>query len=960
MPDSPYPSFLATVAQALCRRHADQIGQLTLVVPNQATGQALQQCLAAQMTRPTWSPQIWTWPSLIEQLSQLQIAPTWALVIELYQALQALQPDQTSLERFYGWGTVLVQDLDALDQYRVPVQQLFANLRDQKTIEQSYAYLTEGQRAAIASFWKHFGKRLSKQQQDFLQFWELLPQLYTGFKQRLVAQGMAYEGLCYNRLLGRLPQSLQPLRQHHRLVCVGFHALSTAAEQCLAAFQNQVPTELYWDVDAYYMEDERQEAGRYLRTYQQQPHFQQSFSTPFPQHIRQNPKQIHLFAVSSRVGQVQVVKEQLQALKTAQGGGFSPAQTGIVLADTTLFLPMLYALPPDVHPTHTTLGYPVPYTQTYALLQDALTLQMTLSQEGRPAGYFPIRNVQALLGYPHMHYLPSACVQQVRQYVATTPDAYIQLNQLLAESTCHRVVFTPLRAPGDTLQYVLDVLHQLTPYCTGSAPSPSVEKRAWNVLYDQLTQLQQRAHALPISSIADFASFLHQLVAPMEIQLDEGTASGVSLLRVWETGQLDFDNVFIVGMNEGVFPAKAGGHSLIPYNLRKGYGLPTGHDWQSSLDAYYFYRLLQRSRRVYITYSTQAVETGPSEMSRYLWQLLYESQLPIEQNTVTPRLQVPTRQDIIIPKTEQVMRRLNRFLVSEQPTPRSLTPSAINTYLSCSLRFYFQYIAGLQQPVETTQEMQMGHAFHRVMERLYTPLMRSQLQRAVQARDIAALEPHVASVVEASVTYPLFGQHTPMIQAMLTKLAQRMLALDEAYAPFDILGLELGRNDAAMRVDFELSAGRYIRLSGIIDRADRKPGSIRILDYKTGTHEKRIASIDALFGREASLRNPAALQVLFYAWLFAQRYATENTAIVPGIIHTRASFATDFDTQLLIQRAQGSGHRPLGDIKPYQAAFSAGLRGVLEELLDPSIPFVQTGEIDACTRCPYRGICERH
>lgn len=966
------PSFLETVVDQLYQKHGHHLQELTLIFPNKRTGSVFEQCLAAR-GQPVQSPQILTLAALVEERSGLRIAPTLPLVFELYQTFRTLQPYQESFERFYAWGAILLQDFDVLDKYLLgQAGQLFTNLLEQKELEHTYEHLTDAQKAAIRSFWRSFDQRLSKHQHDFLRLWKLLPQVYERFRERLLTQGIGYEGLCYSSVCDDLDRGSLILN-YRRLALVGFNALHTAAEKLFAWLQAQVPTDFYWDVDAYYMEDERQEAGYYLRAHQHKPYFQQSFIKPFPARIQQATSRITLWGVATAVGQAQVASTQLQALMEEQGTQFSAGKTAIVLANEALYLPVLHALPNGVQPVHSTLGYPLHHTHSYQLLKSSLDLQAAKSQAGCPPGYLPTPAVITILGHPHVKYCNEALAQQTIHDLQKKSAVYAKQTDLVAASSLYQALFSPLAPTDDLIAYLLAVLAQLTPYFQGQiVPVPAIEKEAWQQLDQQLSQLQQTVSPLPPSSLQDFIQLLQQLVLPIQLSPGQASGNGLQILRVWETGSLDFDNVFILGMNEGIFPASPAQPSFIPYNLRRGYGLPTADTFQAALDAYYFYRLLQRSQHVCITYSTNPLTGNAGEMSRYLWQLLYEAKLPIERHWVAPTIQVNTASPIVIKKDAQILQALDKFMVKPGQETHRLSPAALNTYLTCRLRFYFQYIAQLREAPQLPKAMDamhFGSLFHQVIEALYTPLVQEKLHRPIQPKDLAALIPQVATVVQTTWEHTLHqgqrawvaaqGQHA-IAQATMTRLIQQLLVLDQAYAPFELLGLEVGRYDTALNINFALDAGRHVGLGGIIDRVDQKAGVVRVLDYKTGMDDRRIESIAALFDRHTPQRNPAAFQTLFYAWLFKQRPLGSGHKIVPGIISTRLSFEKNFDTHFLLKQAGTQDYVPIKDIDPYQSTFETGLRSALEELLSPEVPFTQTEDLTQCTTCPYKGICQRY
>jgi len=979
-------SFLEDLAAELQEKYHHRLHALTLVFPTWRAGEVFKRCLATHLSQPTWAPKVLSIEALMQQLSPLRQAQPLLLTHILYQTFQALNPQEESFEQFYFWGSLLLQDLDVIDKYLVSTAHLFTDLSRYKELGLSYDHLTEAQRTAIQSFWKNFQQQLSTHQQDFLRLWKLLPQVYQHFKQRLQAQGIGYQGLCYRAAYEALVQGTAQV-QHDQLVFVGFNALTPVEEKILAWCQENLPTEFYWDVDAYYMEDTQQEAGTYLRIYQQRPHFQASFVQPFPKRLAQGTQEIHLTAVASEVGQAQVMGAQLRALMEAQGADFVPSRTVIVVANEALLLPVLHALPLDVSPVSTHLGYPLKDTATYRLLEHMLALQAATAQEQFPSGYWAVHHVLAVLNHPHVMGWNAVLVQATINRIQATKSSYVAQEVLVQENALYETIFKVLRPQDHLLRYLMEGLQCIEAYAQEEAPSlRPLEKVALHQLLQQLSNFQEVFSTSSTKSEA-LLQLLRQLLQPVRISLGSQSLDGIQILDVLATRNLDFDHVFIVGMNEGHFPIQASPASFIPYNLRKGYGLPTADQHQAALYAYHFYHLLQRARQVYISYSTQASAGSQGEMSRYIWQLLYESKLRLTKQVVAQPIYLATAHPIIIPKKDAVMQQLRKYLLQSDGKAQPLTPSSLNTYLDCSLRFYFQYLAQLKAPSppqQATHAMVFGNLLHEVMERLYTPLMNKKQGQPLQSQDLAALQKKVAFVVKDTFASTLHSGQPQLAglqgdaviaQAVMTKLATRILVLDQAHAPFVLIGLEMGRQ-VSLHLDFELNLVTRVRLQGIIDRVDWKAGVFRVLDYKTGLDEKNIKSVAGLFDRVTTRRNKAAFQTLFYAWLFQQQRlpgvaATalasghptsppEEVKIMPGLLNTRQLFDDHFDPRFFIQKPDSRTYLPIENITAYQDEWEQGLRQTLTELLDPAVPFVQTADAARCVSCPYKGICQRH
>ncbi len=962
-------SFLEELAAQLYTQYGHH-NELTVVLPHGRAGMVFKQFLAAPITQPIWSPQILSIEGFMQQLSPLRQASSLPLTYALYQAFQTLQPREESFEQFYFWGAMLLQDFDVIDKYLVDAAHLFTNLSKQKQLSQSYDYLTEAQRTAIQSFWKSFEERVSNHQREFLQLWKLLPRVYEYFKKDLQVQGIGYQGLCYRSIYEGLTQGTLKVNHRH-LIFAGFNALSPVEEKILAWCKENVPTDFYWDLDAYYIEDVRQEAGDYLRTYQYQPHFRTSFPQPLPKRLEDPSKHIELTAVASEVGQAQVIGTQLQALIDIQGAAFKPNKTAIVVANEQLFLPLLHALPLELNQVNITIEYPVKSTAIYRLVEHLLDLQVAVTHEPNLLGYLATQQVLAILSHPHVLGCDQKLAQHTIHHIRETKAGYVAQADLVNQSTLYQALFKALDPKEDILQYLLGGLQAINTHAKlAESPMLPIEKQALQQLLQQLSSLRTTL-AHPLSKVTDFVHLFRQLMRTASLPLANQSLAGIHILSIMETKNLDFDNIFIMGMNEGHFPAQMGFSSFIPYNLRKGYGLPIADQYQASLYAYHFYRLLQRAQHVYITYSTQTSVNKQAEMSRYLWQLLYESKLAIKKHVAVQPTYIHTAHPIVIPKKEHVLDQLAQFTVHPNGSTQGLTPSALNTYLDCSLRFYFKYIAQIKEPQPPQQEVNslvFGNLLHKVMKKLYAQLILKKQHQLIQQEDIRALQKCVALIIQDTFAHAfhqgqknllkLQGQHV-IAQAVMTKLVTRILKIDQAYAPFQLISLETAY-EGQLRIDAQVNQATIARLRGTVDRVDLKEGVVRVLDYKTGLDEKQVKNIPALFDQEDSKRNKAAFQTFLYVWLVQKNYPTPTHKIVPGLINTRQVFEEKFDPRFFIKERDSNTYRPMEHITSYQDEFEEGLGQTIASLFDSAIPFAQTPDETRCSSCPYKGICQRH
>lgn len=974
MNNTPLP-FLEEVAHDLYQQLHGELTRCLVILPTLQGAAVFQRLLLDQTHDPQHLPQIVTLEAWVVQHSRMQVAPTLELVTLLYECFQQLQSTTEPFEQFYSWGYMLLQDFDIIDKCLVNAEQLFANLYEQKVLTPTYEQLSAAQREAIQSFWDTFGTRLSTQQEDFLQFWKLLPQLYTTFTQHLIDQGKGYSGLCYKWLCNNLNSKL--LAPYQQVAVIGFNALHPVEEKIFAWLYAHLPTHFYWDVDAYYMEDEQQEAGRYLRGHQQKPYFQASFKQPYPARIQGTPKKITLFECNTEIGQAQLVGEQIQQLLQVQGKELRPHQVAIVLANEELLVPLLQALPANCPSIYSTVGYPLTHTTTYQLVEQLLAFQVAISEVSFPPGYFPTSEVIQLLQQPSIRACDPAIATETIQMLIQDYPHRVPQEVLIAASTLYQAVFKPVSPGLALLEYLQAILALLAerPINPVSARE-ALEKQAITLLQEQLTYLQQYPQLFADLPVDRLVKFFCQLTQSLRItQESSTTATGISILRIWETANLDFEQVFIIGMNEGSLPAKNGQGSFIPYNLRRGYGLPTMDTFQASLDAYYFYRLLQRAQQVQITYGASTGGSAKKEMSRYLWQLLYESKLPIEKQTLTSTIYSPTIHPIIINKDKSVVEALEHFLVKPGQVARTLTPAALNTYLDCSLKFYFRYILDLQAvrqlPGEGIEAVRFGTLVHEVLEKLYTTLQATKQETLIQCSDIVSFRQQVpllmGAIIASTSQRNLTGGQSIIEQEVVQKVVDKVLALDEAYAPFELVGVEVGKNEL-LATHFKLRDGKEFVLRGIIDRVDRKQGVIRVIDYKTGSDSPYAESISSLFDRTPR-RNKAFLQNFFYGWLLQRQESYKSDQVVPILVNTRAIFQPDFDPRLKLPleredvrsdaKTTAGGYVYIDAITPYQQEFEVGLEALLIEILDPEVPFLQTDNQQLCAQCPYNRICQR-
>ena len=897
--------FLASVAEDMLSKYGTNLSRVAVVFPNKRASLFLNEHLARLAEKPIWSPASITISELFRQQTEVQVADPIKLVCDLHKSFCLCTGSQETLDKFYGWGQLLLTDFDDIDKNMADADRVFANLRDIHELD-DISYLTDEQRQMLHRFFSNFSEdHNSELKERFLSLWSHFADIYHDFNHRLASQNLAYEGALYRQVV---TSHLTPLTSHlstyDYYLFVGFNLLQKVELQLFDELQKAGKAHFYWDFDHYYLK--RHEAGQYIGRYlEHYPNELDNASTDIYGNFAK-PKHISFISAPTEDIQARYVSTWLRERQRLKDG----RRTAIVLCNENLLQTVVHCLPDEVDKVNVTTGYPLSQTPVASLIQIHFDLQLM--------GRTP-RMLRIFQRHPYARYISDdrQPLLQILREVATKgkediSDPLFQESLFRAYTLVNRI--DNLRQSGD-LTVDLTTLQRLT----------------------------------------------MQVIQQTSIPFHGEPAEGIQVMGVLETRNLDFDHVLLLSCNEGNIPRGVNDSSFIPHSIRQAYELTT-IDNKVTIYAYYFHRLLQRAGDVTILYNNSTEDGQRGEMSRFMLQLMVESPHAITRQTLQSGQSVQKWQPEPIVKTPHVMQVMQSQFTTQHPI---LSPTAITKYMRCPLQFYYLYVADIQQPEVPDDEQELdnrifGTVFHEAADIIYKQLPR-QIEKPLLEHLLKSkveIERAVDEAFHRIIPYaPKRGLHLINREVIIHYLRQ-LITIDQRLAPFTILGLEydVRRQLTPHTTHFQPSV-----IGGRIDRLDLiNDEYIRVVDYKTSNKlPKPIADVDAIFLPEnIHEHSDYYLQTFVYADIVSRQ--RPDRKVSPALLFIQHAGGKDYDPTLCFGSQQGRGQEvPIRDIAQYSARFNELLDEKITEIFSPDVPFVPTNDLRTCNACPFALMC-RH
>ena len=835
-------SFLEYVAEDIIRKYGTDLSRTAVVFPNKRASLFLNHQLARIAQKPLWSPAYITISELFRQQSELHVADPIKLVCDLHQSFCLETGSDESLDKFYGWGQLLISDFDDIDKNMADPDRVFANLRDIHELD-DLSYLTDEQRELLRHFFSHFTEEHETGlKQRFLRLWSHFADIYHDFNRRLADQGLAYEGALYRQVVSAVccdsVATDHEAFPYDRYIFVGFNLLQKVEQQLFSHLQREGKARFYWDFDHYYMQ--HHEAGRYIAQYLKYFPNELDSTDADIYGLFQSKKEIRYIAAPTEHIQARYVSGWLREAERYKDG----RRTAIVLCDEGLLPTVIHCLPSEVEKVNVTTGYPLAQTPVASFIQ----LYYDLILGGRTP-----RLLRAFHRHPYARFVDDQqpLLQMLRQIARQAKD---EIQDPLFQESLFRAYtlvnrLNALIESGD-LQVTDQTLQRLT------------------------TQIIQQT-SIPFHG------------EPIE---------GIQVMGVLETRNIDFDHVLLLSCNEGNMPRGVNDSSFIPHSIRQAYELTTVEN-KVSIYAYYFHRLLQRAKDVTILYNNATEDGQRGEMSRFMLQMLVESGQTISQHTLQTGQQTT-------PWTPQPIQKTPHVLEVLQSAFTTLSPTAINRYLHCPLQFYYHYVAGIKEPDVPDDEQELdnrifGTIFHEAADIIYHQLPRhittdvlDHLLKGKIEIERAVDEAFHRVMPDA----PVGGLHIINREVIIHYLRQ-LLQIDRRLAPFTILGLEC---------DVYRLLSPKLRIGGRIDRLDlicedTPQERIRVIDYKTGSSQLRpLPDVESIFSPEKIHdHSDYYLQTFVYADIVRQKRQKPTS---PALLFIQHAAADDYDPTLRFGR----------------------------------------------------------
>lgn len=894
--ESMLETFLEKSARYIFDKYPDlqSLEKLCVVLPTRRAGYFFKRALAQCSDRPFLAPEVIAIDDFVSQRCQVEIADNVSLLFELYDIFKKVDKNIT-FDRYLQWGTMLLRDIDQIDQYLVDPDYLFSYITEAKAIER---WQLEWPKSRMATD--------SERLKGYFELFANLRTVYGLFREDLKARHRAYRGMAYRDLADNAAEILlnhpastvnsqqlagsTPFATHYPLpntqyYFIGFNALTLAEETIIKTLIKAKRAEILWDSDFYYMrENPLAEGGKSLRKYRDA-----AWSGEWKwneNHLLGTPKDIHVYAVPNASMQAKVAGELYRQWCADEQGGTEKRPVGIVLADENLLVPMLNGLDEAITDLNVTMGLTLRNSLLFTLVDSLFELQFTIaefrSKDGRNIKIpkFNHRTVEKVLNHPfirryeflalqHRDSTASSIIQRTIREIQQRNLVYLDPAQLFEWSENHPLFKALFSRWNDNPHSVIKALYTLIDLLREvyKDTQNAIETEYLYLFYTLLKQLESTLSNEHVEklNLRTFKSFLYELIRQTRIPFSGEPVSPLQIIGMLETRALDFERIIILSMNEGVFPSTKRQNSLIPWDIAREVGLPVYSD-QDAVMSYHFYRLLQRAHDVHLVYVTDPNTYNGGEKSRFILQLEHElvpksngniqftehvvmfqegpqsavhsSQYTVhgQSETVNSKPETlnhkqPSITDWTVPKTPEILDFLKGILVKD-----GLYATHLNQYLKCSLQYYFSRVAGIAEDEEVEERMgaaDFGSWIHKVLERI-------DIEYLMENKAIS--DEKVKAILREEFEKMFRGYDADSgINHLLYQVAEQTVVdfLREQRNRDEGLVVLATEQKLVATIDIYVdNEPLTIKIAGKIDRVELLENTIRVADYKTGKIEQ--------------------------------------------------------------------------------------------------------------------------
>ncbi|MFV0344923.1 MAG: PD-(D/E)XK nuclease family protein [Bacteroidales bacterium] len=945
-------TFLYSVANYVKDYGNGAYQDMTVVLPNRRSCTFFRSYLNSLVEKVAISPKILPIDQWIKEKSQLNETDKFAAIHKLFVIYQNLTQSNENFDTFYSWGETLLNDFNEIDAYMLKAEDIFRNIADLKAIDNTFEYLSPKQLKIIEEFWGRISDMPKAQHKNrFLSIWDICFPMYSQLCKSLADDGTAYSGM----ISREVAENIETIGDDSaKIYFVGLNILNACEKKILRHFQKQNKALFFWDYDEFYVKNQYHEAGEFMRENLNLFPSPKDFFIPVD-NIRKKEKNIDIIAASSTYSQLQLISNRLSN-KNLENENFD--NTAIILPDEELLPTALNAMPETVKDINITMGYPVRLSNSYSIISSYIYLQKKKRLKDNVAEYY-YKHVFNISNHPILKYIDTDNLSEFKKNIIRGNIINISENSELCPLSLKPFLVSP---PKDKIFEHLLFLTKHLYDCIIELNKDSfiMEKEAVFKLH---TAIQRVADTLSkqteMLSEKLIYNIIEQAIYNVSVPFEGEPLKGVQIMGTLETRALDFDEIFIPSMNEGNMPKNNVQNSIIPYQLRVGFGMPTMTQ-KDAVAAYYFYRLLQHPKKITLLYNASTDNSSVKEMSRFIYQLNLSRELKI--NTLSINNSDKAR------KTETLIQinsnKSRDILIKKYCNEKALSPSALNTYIDCSLKFYLKYIIGLNEQDEIVEEVDsriFGNIFHKTAEILYSELIGLKLKendlkklitdKKIDDAILSAFREEIYKDLKNKDKQELRGEHL-LVADYVKHFIKKMIDIDSKIDSLTIRDLEKSKT-TSHNITFDNNESLKINIGGNIDRVDETPQGMRIIDYKTGkvgnTREIPVNNFNDLISPDIKNRKKEIFQTLLYSKIYSEAMDI-NKPIYPGIYHTKSFFEKNNPILLTINK----------EIVSYQDLkdeFNKLLSELLKKIFSKEQRYEQCEDKNKCRYCPFIAIC---